>query len=107
MENPPLQLEPLRPPSNPTRWIRYGAVCGFLGLAFVGIILGPVAIYFGARALRETTPNYGKSKLAPVLAIGLESVRHLLVPDPHYWDHSLDRDPRLRENPGTDRTFLP
>ena len=71
MENPTLQLEPLRPPANPARWVRYGTVSGCLGLVFVPIILGPVAIYFGARALKETTPNSGKRKLAPVLVIGL------------------------------------
>ena len=66
-----MQQEPPRPPANPARWVKYGTAFGLVGVVFVGILLGPVAIYFGVRALKETTPDSGRSKTAPFLVIGL------------------------------------
>ena len=60
---------PSHTPPNPKRWLTYGIVFGLLGMAFVGIILGPVTIYFGIRAARET-PS-AKSKVVAFLVVAL------------------------------------
>ncbi len=36
----------------------YGLICGVIGLVFMGIVLGPIAIYFGNKA-RELDDSKG------------------------------------------------
>ncbi|MFH8294207.1 DUF4190 domain-containing protein [Streptomyces sp. NPDC018059] len=46
-----------------------GLVCGIVGLFFLSIILGPLAIIFGAVALRQKTGSGGMAKAAVILGV--------------------------------------
>jgi hypothetical protein len=48
-----------------------GLVCGIVGLFFLSIVLGPLAIIFGAVALRRSVPkgNAGMAKAGIILGI--------------------------------------
>ncbi|MEU8953898.1 DUF4190 domain-containing protein [Streptomyces sp. NPDC048518] len=46
-----------------------GLVCGILGLFFLSFVLGPLAIIFGAIALRQKTGSLGMAKAGLILGI--------------------------------------
>ncbi|MEV1019045.1 DUF4190 domain-containing protein [Streptomyces sp. NPDC050264] len=48
-----------------------GLVCGIVGLFFLGIVLGPLAIIFGALALRQKAANGGGGMAKAGLILGI------------------------------------
>ena len=59
-------------PEQITRWIGYGVGIGLVGVLFVGIICGPLAIYFGVRARNAAVAlDARRFKTKAALAIGL------------------------------------
>ncbi|MFF8831541.1 DUF4190 domain-containing protein [Streptomyces sp. NPDC015131] len=48
-----------------------GLVCGIVGVLFFNIILGPLAIIFGAVALRQSSVKNGAGMAKAAIALGI------------------------------------
>ncbi len=80
MEGSPSGREPVARQSN--NWITYGITAGLLGVLFLGVILGPIAIYFGVRArnLAIALNSTGQKKVAIfVIGLGVVDVLFFLI----------------------------
>ena len=73
MQNEATEHQPSAPsPQQIVRWIRYGVGIGLVGVLFVGIICGPLAIYFGVRARTAASAlDVRRHKTTANLIIGL------------------------------------
>ena len=72
------------PPSSRqiTRWIRYGVGFGLVGVLFVGIICGPLAIYFGVRASTAASALDARgyqTKAALIIGLGVFDILFFLI----------------------------
>jgi hypothetical protein len=56
-----------------------GLVCGIVGLFFLSFVLGPLAIIFGALALRQKTANGGAGMAKAGLVLGIIDVILFIV----------------------------
>lgn len=75
-----LDREALSPsPDQIIRWIRYGAGIGLIGVLLVGIICGPIAIYFGVRA--RTAAALTDTRLKRLPDYWTRYIRRLVLPD--------------------------
>jgi hypothetical protein len=69
-------------PERITRWIGYGFGIGVVGVLFVGIICGPLAIYFGVRAKNAAVAVDGrgfKTKAALIIGLGIFDILFFLI----------------------------
>ena len=69
-------------PERITRWLGYGLGIGLVGLLFVGIICGPLAIYFGVRARKAAVAldSRGfKTKAALIIGLGVFDILFFLI----------------------------
>jgi hypothetical protein len=80
MEDAPPELKPSSRQSD--KWVKYGIGIGVVGVLFLGIILGPIAIYFGVRA-RTAAAALGSSNLkkmsAFVIGLGVFDILFSLI----------------------------
>ncbi|AYG78067.1 hypothetical protein DWB77_00174 [Streptomyces hundungensis] len=56
-----------------------GLVCGIVGIFFLNIVLGPLAIVFGAVALRQSAAKGGGGMAKAALALGIIDVLLFVV----------------------------
>ena len=62
-----------KPSSRKThKWANYGMCIGLVGVLFLGVILGPIAIYFGMRARSAAVASGSSSpRKTSAIVIGL------------------------------------
>ena len=77
----------VRQPPTPSleqiiRWIAYGLGAGLVGLLFLGVLCGPIAIYFGVRA-RSAAASLDargrKTKASLIIGLGVFDIVFFLV----------------------------
>ena len=76
------EQHPSPSPERIIRWIGYGAGIGFVGVLFVGVICGPLAIYFGIRARNAAVAldSRGfKTKAALIIGLGVFDILFFLI----------------------------
>jgi len=56
-----------------------GLVCGIVGIFFLNIVLGPLAIIFGAVAIRQSGAKGGAGMAKAALALGILDVALFVV----------------------------
>jgi len=69
-------------PERITRWLGYGVGIGLVGVLFVGIICGPLAIYFGVRARKAAVAPDArglKTKAALIVGLGVFDILIFLI----------------------------
>lgn len=73
-----------------TKWLRYGIGVGVVGILFLGIVFGPIAIYFGVRARTAATRALDGRKTKATVVIGLGVFDILIFPDQNRGDDPFD-----------------
>ena len=82
MEDATIEPQQSPSPERIARWIKYGVAIGVIGVLFLGIICGPIAIYFGIRARNAAGALHDRgheTKAALIIALGLFDILFFLI----------------------------